>query len=762
MISQSIHGYTIKKLLGTGGMADIYYAETSLGRPVAVKVLKREYSESSMVKERFIVEAKTTVKLHHPNIREVYDLGEIDGRPVIIMEYLEGKSLWEVLKKQGKVDEKTAWDWFDQTVSGLQYAHEQGVVHRDIKPANLFLTRDGTVKILDFGIAKVKENITMTETGQTLGTLIYMSPEQVLDPKRVDERTDMYSLGVTFYHLLSGKIPYGITTDSGYLIQKKIVESDLDLSNLPEIWNVKLKDIISKHPSHRHWTNTLPKSVGYREDVQSIHATEETILAGVRTKDKVSITKKIRIIQKAVILRFSASRHKFTKLISTLKVAAKYIMLTVLVLTLMIFILDLIVFNMNIDGSLEISGNSPAEMTIPQPSPVFGSNGSVKERKAGRMPQNDPILNTALNLIDRGTAPILGDDGSVTIQKIVPGSYPGETITYDQGTYVQLFEPYQPPEILPEGINVIGTSAMVMPIDTRRDEDNYVTKKLFIQPSQEFRDTYDSLDTEQREQLILSNEEFRKNAWNYTSRGAYNRSGVTNQGEWEFAVGGIPTEVGTAQSALSKIQLKEYDKIGKADEKLQALLPVGYERLDEIEGDLLDLESTEMDREGAAYLRYKRDLENEYRSILLTPVQTEQGEVLLGNTPEWRQRIESEQKINIARNSFQQVYEGSDEYIIDSMTLSTYQSANQQFKNVLNSFGNLGYYSLMLIKKIESSGYKLISVIYHFFGSKGFNISIDGEHEMNMKSLIYYNKSLAVMGIMDIQEMNRIKRTIQK
>src|SRR5690554_2442794 len=149
MISKSIHGYTIKKLLGTGGMAEIYYAETSLGRPVAIKVLKREYSESSMVKERFIVEAKITVKLHHPNIREVYDLGEIDGRPVIIMEYLEGKSLWEVLKKQRKVDEKTAWYWFDQTVSGLQYAHEQGVVHRDIKPANLFLTRDGWVKMLD-------------------------------------------------------------------------------------------------------------------------------------------------------------------------------------------------------------------------------------------------------------------------------------------------------------------------------------------------------------------------------------------------------------------------------------------------------------------------------------------------------------------------------------------------------------------------------------------------------------------------------------
>src|SRR5690606_29230806 len=194
-----------------------------------------------------------------------------------------------------------AWYWFDQTVSGLQYAHEQGVVHRDIKPANLFLTRDGTIKILDFGIAMVKENITMTETGQTLGTLIYMSPEQVLDPKRVDERTDMYSLGVTFYHLLTGKITYDITTDSGYLIQKKILETSLNLSILPEIWNVKLKNIISKHPSHRHWKNGLPTRMGFKENTESIHTTEETILYRVRANDTVNFIEKINISQTIVL-----------------------------------------------------------------------------------------------------------------------------------------------------------------------------------------------------------------------------------------------------------------------------------------------------------------------------------------------------------------------------------------------------------------------------------------------------------------------------
>lgn len=274
MISKSIHGNTIKKLLGTGGMAEIYYAETSLGRPVAVKVLKREYSENSIVKKRFIAEAKTTVKLFHHNIREVYDQGEIDGRPVIIMEYLEGQSLWEVLKDRGKVNEEKALIWFYQTVSGLQYAHSQGVIHRDIKPSNLFLTRDGTIKILDFGIAKVMENFTMTQTGQTLGTLIYMSPEQVIDPKRVDERTDIYSLGVTYYHLVTGKMPYDITTDSSFIIQKKIVEEELDLDILTyELKNV-LKGFLTKDRSKRKWNGigkqTCVKTINMGDDNTSI------------------------------------------------------------------------------------------------------------------------------------------------------------------------------------------------------------------------------------------------------------------------------------------------------------------------------------------------------------------------------------------------------------------------------------------------------------------------------------------------------------
>lgn len=257
MTGNTLYGYQLLRPLGTGGMADIYYAENSLGKPAAVKILKLKYSGEKTVHDRFVSEAKTTVQLHHPNIREVYDLGEIDGRPAILMEYLEGQSLWEVLKTQGKVDEEKALDWFHQTVSGLQYGHSRGVIHRDIKPSNLFLTHDRTIKILDFGIAKVKENITMTQTGQTLGTLIYMSPEQVMDPKRVDERTDIYSLGVTFYHLLTGQTPYDITTNSGYVIQKKIVEEDLEVENLEEVWKERLGICLRKEVEGRSWVEVM-------------------------------------------------------------------------------------------------------------------------------------------------------------------------------------------------------------------------------------------------------------------------------------------------------------------------------------------------------------------------------------------------------------------------------------------------------------------------------------------------------------------------
>ncbi len=178
MINSKILGYTIKSLIGKGGMAEVYYAENTLGRAAAIKVLHESLLSQTEVKVRFENEARIMVSLDHPNIGKVYDVTEYNGRPAIIMEYLEGNTLSQALSKNQLTPGKL-FDLFDQASQGLRYAHKKGVVHRDIKPSNLFLTTAGQLKILDFGIAKLEAYESHTLTGQTLGTMLYMSHEQV-------------------------------------------------------------------------------------------------------------------------------------------------------------------------------------------------------------------------------------------------------------------------------------------------------------------------------------------------------------------------------------------------------------------------------------------------------------------------------------------------------------------------------------------------------------------------------------------------------
>jgi len=250
MIGLTIIGYRIKHHLGSGGMADVYYGENTLGKPAAIKVLHPVYAIQKEVVERFELEARIIVSLDHPNIRKVHDFGQLEGRPAIIMEYMEGHTLSEALTNK-LLDPSILPDLFSQALTGLQYAHQKGIVHRDIKPSNLFLTKGGQLKILDFGIAKVEEASSHTLTGQSLGTILYMSPEQVQDPKRVDYRTDIYSLGVTFYHLVTGKPPYDISTDSTFKIQSKIVSGELDFAKLSNEWYDKLSNCLIKNPDQR-------------------------------------------------------------------------------------------------------------------------------------------------------------------------------------------------------------------------------------------------------------------------------------------------------------------------------------------------------------------------------------------------------------------------------------------------------------------------------------------------------------------------------
>ena len=251
MQGKTINGFTLQRLLGVGGMAEVWYAENEIGKSAAVKILNEDLSHNAQIVERFRNEAVVMVKLDHPNIRQVYGYGIIGQRPAIIMEYLEGNDLRSLLKQGRRFPEADLRRWWNQVADALNYTHAEGIIHRDIKPSNLFLDRKGNIKLLDFGIAKVRESISMTQTGAAMGTLMYMSPEQVDDAKHLGAESDIYSLAVTFVHLMTGKAPYDSTNLSDFKIRESIVYKPLDLSGVPTDWQGFLAPYLAKDPSER-------------------------------------------------------------------------------------------------------------------------------------------------------------------------------------------------------------------------------------------------------------------------------------------------------------------------------------------------------------------------------------------------------------------------------------------------------------------------------------------------------------------------------
>lgn len=241
--------YIIRDQIGQGGMGAVYLAEhTTLRKPVAIKVLAPSEGSNRLAVKRFLREARSAAALDHPNIVRTFDIGAHRDTHYIVMEYVDGQTLDRIVQIGGPIACGRAVEYIAQAAAGLQHAYEEGFIHRDIKPANLMLAKDGTVKLLDLGLARSFEDTDkLTEQldkGAVVGTADYISPEQAINAPNLDIRSDIYSLGATFFTLVTGRPPFeGSTTQKLVQHQMKLAPS---LSSIDKTFPPGLAAVIAK------------------------------------------------------------------------------------------------------------------------------------------------------------------------------------------------------------------------------------------------------------------------------------------------------------------------------------------------------------------------------------------------------------------------------------------------------------------------------------------------------------------------------------
>jgi formylglycine-generating enzyme required for sulfatase activity/serine/threonine protein kinase len=256
--------YVLLELLGAGGMGEVYKAEHKhMERVVAVKTLHAEALDSAEAVERFHREVKAAAKFSHRNVVTAFDAGEVDGVHFLAMEYVDGGNLHWVVVRCGPLPVEQAVDYVIQAARGLEYAHRNQVIHRDVKPANLLLDREGTIKLLDLGLARVETpasrmastgSESLTRSGQIMGTIDYMAPEQALDTKHAGVSADVYSLGCTLFFLLTGRIPYPADTPMEGIVahRERPIPSLRDLcSDVPESLDAVFRQMVAKRADAR-------------------------------------------------------------------------------------------------------------------------------------------------------------------------------------------------------------------------------------------------------------------------------------------------------------------------------------------------------------------------------------------------------------------------------------------------------------------------------------------------------------------------------
>ena len=249
--------YEILKRIGSGGMADVYMAkDQKLNRNVAVKVLKREYVDDEKFLKKFQIEAQAVASLTHPNIVNIYDVGAENGVNYIVMELAGGITLKEYIKKKGYLSPQETVDVSIQIASAISHAHNHHIIHRDIKPQSILISEDGMIKVTDFGIAKAANTNTVTSTATAMGSVHYISPEQAKG-RFCDEKSDIYSLGITMYEMITGKVPFdhenGVTIALMHL-QNDIVPPSEIKEGIPDSLEKIILKCVMKKPEERYQT----------------------------------------------------------------------------------------------------------------------------------------------------------------------------------------------------------------------------------------------------------------------------------------------------------------------------------------------------------------------------------------------------------------------------------------------------------------------------------------------------------------------------
>jgi len=306
MQQKIINSYELQQEIGRGGMAAVYLAhDKKFDANIAIKILNKEFVHNENIRKRFLAEARNMFKMSHPNIIKVTDLIDEGDTVAFVMEYVEGETLKEYIERKGKLNDEEIKSMFSQILDAVGYVHNQNLVHRDIKPSNFMLDKRNSIKLMDFGIAKNTDisnsDYTQTGTGVQMGTPMYMSPEQITETKSVTAQSDIYSLGVVLWQMVSGQKPYESQTLSSFQLMTKIVNDTLPKTST--IWDDLIqkatrKEINDRFSSCHDFYSSIQMPTNNKFDV----ADDKTILISSSNAEKTVIE---NVIKQEILLKAS-------------------------------------------------------------------------------------------------------------------------------------------------------------------------------------------------------------------------------------------------------------------------------------------------------------------------------------------------------------------------------------------------------------------------------------------------------------------------